>query len=63
MRHQLDVALEEKISQPDMVLYSPLVPSPCSQLIQAIIDLITSEDYTKQHERLAQGKHLYPRRK
>ena len=64
MRSQLDIVLQEKIANPNMILYSPLSPSlsPCSRLIQAIIDLITSEDYTQQEERLTQGKHLYPRR-
>ena len=50
MREQLDSALQQKIANPGMDLYCPLEsrPPPTSQLIQAIIDLITSEDYTHQ---------------
>ena len=68
MRKQLDLVLEQKIANPDMDLYTPLLPldrnnvPPCSKLIQTIIDLITSEDYTDQKDRLTQGKHLYYRR-
>ena len=47
MREQLDVVLKQKVRSPRMDLYTPLSPSPTasSQLIQSIIDLITSEDY------------------
>lgn len=66
MRRQLDIVLQEKIANPRMILYSPgSSPSeapPSSRLIQAIIDLITREDYSAQQERLAQGRHLYPRK-
>ena len=64
MRRQLDCVLEQKIAQPNMELYCPLAkdPPPCSKLIQTIIDLITSEDYSEQRERLAQGKRLYYRK-
>ena len=50
MRSQLDTALEQKIANPGMDLYSAHDPDhpPTSQLIQAIIDLITSEDYERQ---------------
>jgi len=53
MRQQLDAALLEKVAQPRMELYSPHNTGrsdafPTSQLIQAIIDLITQEDYTQQ---------------
>ena len=50
MRAQLDSALRQKIANPGMDLYSPHDPNhpPTSQLIQAIIDLITSEDYERQ---------------
>ena len=50
MRQQLDEVLKQKIATPSMELYTPhsSTPSPSSQLIQAIIDLITSEDYSEQ---------------
>ena len=50
MRKQLDSILQQKVANPSMELYTPLSqsPSPSSQLIQAIIDLITTEDYTYQ---------------
>ena len=50
MRKQLDSVLEQKIANPSMELYTPHspTPSPSSQLIQAIIDLITTEDYSRQ---------------
>lgn len=50
MRRQLDSVLQQKVAQPRMELYSPVYPdsSPNSQLIQAIIDLITKEDYSHQ---------------
>ena len=50
MRKQLDSVLEQKIATPSMELYTPHSPQPSStsQLIQAIIDLITTEDYTRQ---------------
>ncbi len=50
MRHQLDVVLQQKIGSPSMDLYTPHTshPSASSQLIQAIIDLITTEDYSRQ---------------
>lgn len=64
MRKQLNLVLEQKIAQPNMNLYCPQEqsPPPCSKLIQTIIDLITTEDYSEQRERLAQGKHLYYRK-
>ena len=50
MRQQLDSVLEQKIATPSMELYTPHTPtpSPSSRLIQAIIDLISVEDYSKQ---------------
>ena len=50
LRRQLDATLQQKIAQPRMELYTPgsHAPSPSSQLIQAIIDLITTEDYSEQ---------------
>ena len=64
MRSQLDLVLEQKIAQPHLDLYTPTDtnPPPCSKLIQTIIDLISSEDYSDQRDRLAQGKHLYYRK-
>ena len=50
LRHQLDALLKQKIANPSMELYTPQNgrPSPSSQLIEAIIDLITTEDYSQQ---------------
>ena len=50
MRRQLDSTLREKVAYPRAKLYDPTNrdPSPNSQLIQAIIDLITKEDYSQQ---------------
>ncbi len=50
MRKQLDSVLQQKVARPSMELYNPRSPraSPTSQLIQAIIDLITREEYTQQ---------------
>lgn len=52
LRRQLDVTLQQKIANPRMELYTlsshHSAASPSSQLIQAIIDLITSEDYSDQ---------------
>ncbi len=50
MRKQLDSVLKAKVAQPRMELYNPQNPNApaTSQLIQAIIDLITTEDYTDQ---------------
>ena len=48
MRKQLDAVLEQKLAQPQMDLYVPGSASPSSRLIQAIIDLITTEDYSGQ---------------
>ena len=50
MRQQLDNVLQQKIANPTTELYTPHVtdPPPSSRLIQAIIDLITTEDYTRQ---------------
>lgn len=50
MRQQLDGVLQQKIASPSMDLYTPYARQPpaSSQLIQAIIDLITTEDYSKQ---------------
>ena len=50
MRHQLDLLLQQKVAQPRLELYNPLraSDSPTSQLTQAIIDLITQEDYSQQ---------------
>ena len=67
MREQLDVVLQQKISNPRMDLYTPLSPSPpaSSQLIQSIIDLIASEDYQwqvynhTQHVYNSQCQHSY----
>jgi ATP-dependent RNA helicase DHX36 len=63
MREQLDIVLQQKVSSPRMDLYTPLSTTPpaSSQLIQSIIDLIASEDYQWQAQRLAAGKHLYIR--
>ena len=59
LRRQLDVTLQQKIANPRMELYTPSshhsAPNPSSQLIQAIIDLITSEDYSDQ---VANGNQL-----
>ena len=64
IRRELDLVLEQKIAQPNMNLYCPLdkTPPPCSKLIQTIIELITSEDYSDQNDRIARGKHLYYRK-
>jgi ATP-dependent RNA helicase DHX36 len=62
LRHQLDNVLKEKIANPNMLLYQVGSDEPSSRLIQTIINLITTEDYSSQHQRLAQGKHLYTRR-
>ena len=50
MRQQLDSVLQQKIASPGMELYTPHTsnPPPSSRLIQAIIDLITTEDYSWQ---------------
>lgn len=50
MRKQLDTVLQQKVAHPHKELYNQYDrhPSPTSQLIQAIIDLITREDYTQQ---------------
>ena len=48
MRKQLDAVLEQELAQPQMDLYVPGSSSPSSRLIQAIIDLITTEDYFSQ---------------
>lgn len=50
MRRQLDLVLQQKIAQPRLELYNPdrSSDSPNSKLIQAIIDLITREDYSEQ---------------
>ena len=52
MRQQLDSVLQQKVAYPRMELYNPLQYQasalPTSQLIQAIIDLITREDYSDQ---------------
>ena len=50
MRHELDLVLDQKVANPRMALYEPAQRSgsPVSQLIQAIIDLITKEDYSHQ---------------
>lgn len=50
LRHQMDAILKQKIANPSMELYDPHNGSlsPTSQLIDAIIDLITTEDYSQQ---------------
>ena len=50
MRQELDVVLKQKVAKPRLELYDPCHPdsSPTSKLIQAIIDLITQEDYSRQ---------------
>lgn len=48
MRKQLDAVLEQKLAQPQMELYIPGSSSPSSRFIQAVIDLITTEDYSGQ---------------
>ena len=50
MKLQLDQVLQRKVAKPSMELYDPNNPNafPTSQLIQAIIDLITKEDYSGQ---------------
>ena len=46
----MDAILKQKIANPSMELYDPHNGSlsPTSQLIDAIIDLITTEDYSQQ---------------
>lgn len=46
----MDAILKQKIANPSMKLYDPHNGSlsPTSQLIDAIIDLITTEDYSHQ---------------
>ncbi len=46
----MDTILKQKIANPSMELYCPhrRTLSPTSKLIEAIIDLITAEDYSKQ---------------
>jgi hypothetical protein len=46
----MDAILKQKIANPSMELYSPhrRTLSPTSKLIEAIIDLITAEDYSQQ---------------
>ena len=55
MRQQLDLVLQQKVAQPRLELYNPRAqnPSPTSQLTQAIIDLITQEDYSQQVHHLS----------
>ena len=50
LRYQMDAILKQKIANPSMELYDPSNGSlsPTSQLIDAIIDLITTEDYSQQ---------------
>ncbi len=50
LRRELDSVLERKVANPRMKLYDPAQNShsPISQLIQAIMDLITTEDYSLQ---------------
>ena len=50
LRHQMDTILKQKIANPKLELYCPhgRTLSPTSKLIEAIIDLITTEDYSKQ---------------
>lgn len=50
LRSQLDRLLKQKIEDPRMVLYSPhtATPTAASQLVQAIIKLITMEDVSVQ---------------
>jgi hypothetical protein len=46
----MDAILKQKIANPLMELYCPhrRTLSPTSNLIEAIIDLITAEDYSQQ---------------
>ena len=46
----MDAILKQKIANPSMELYCPRghTLSPTSKLIEAIIDLITTEDYSQQ---------------
>ena len=50
LRYQMDSVLKQKIANPTMELYNPhnRRSSPTSQLIEAIIELITTEDYSQQ---------------
>ena len=50
LRHQMDAILKQKIANPSLELYSPHghTLSTTSKLIEAIIDLITTEDYSQQ---------------
>ena len=50
IRDRMDSVLKQKIANPTMELYNPhnRRSSPTSQLIAAIIELITTEDYSQQ---------------
>ena len=60
MRQELDTVLQRKVAYPAMELYTPHSPAPSStsQLIQAIIDLITTEDYTGQVRKMTNSLQL-----